>query len=152
MGLNRLESVRSETRGAMLWARRRVMLAGFIMGFAACLVLTMSAVGVAWRYRFRIVSGLARPYATHLVTQLLHALPDGYVTKNRERVMSVLDAFTNAVSRGRVNGREVGRITEQVMDGLADGRLSYQELDRILAEMERSAVGQNGMGKSVERP
>ncbi len=132
-------------------SKRRAMLAGFVLGCCTCLLLLTAAGAAAWQYRLLLASRLARPYAAQLAGQLFHALPDGYVTKNRERVICALDEFTNAVSRGEAGGREIERVSKVLLDGLADGRLSYAELDALLATMKIFASGHSSGSETVEK-
>jgi len=106
---------------------------------------------IAWQHRYRLAPRLARAYAAELGAQLLRAVPDGYVTKNRERVIASLDAFTNGVARGQVSKADIDRVTSLLFAGLADGRLSYQELDRVIEAMDAAAFSHPGVGRGEVR-
>lgn len=129
----------------MAWSRKRMVVGGFIVGFGSCVVL-MAAVGsMAWQYKHRLLPRLAQAYAVDLGVHLLRALPDGYVTKNRERVITALDAFTNAVSRGQVRKAQIAQVISLLLAGMADGALSYRELDRVIEAMEAAASAGSGI-------
>lgn len=122
----------------MMWSRRRLVLGGFVAGFASCAVLVLLLGSVVWQHRYRLASRFAQPYAAHLVAQVFRAVPDGYVTKNKERVLEVLDAFTNAVARRQVSEDQMRRVASLLLAALADGAFSYQELDQLLQAMQQS--------------
>ncbi|MCR4439448.1 MAG: hypothetical protein QHJ34_06700 [bacterium] len=135
----------------MSWSRKRLVLGGFIAGFTSCAVLLLVLASLAWQYRSRLASRFAQPYAAHLVAQVFRAVPDGYVTKNRERVLEVLDAFTNAVARRQVSEAQMRRVASLVLAALADGAFSYQELDQLLEAMQQSVPALQAGGREEGR-
>ncbi len=129
----------------MAWSRRRLVVGGFIVGFGSCAVLMAAAGGIAWHYKYRLASRFVQSYAIELGESLFRAVPDGYVTKNKERVIAALDAFTNGVSRGHVRKAEISQVTSLLLAGMADGVLTYRELDRVVEAMEAATSAGSGV-------
>ena len=74
-----------------------------------------------------------------VMTQVFTAFPDAYFTLNRERVISILDDFTNAASKHKISNGEFRQIGRKFLDALKDRQLTYAELDDILALMKKAA-------------
>lgn len=70
---------------------------------------------------------------------LFAGFPDAYMTNNRERVIQTLDDFTNAMQYQRISQDDFRNIARQMFAALQDRRLTYQELDGLLATMQEAA-------------
>jgi hypothetical protein len=116
-------------------SHRGIFLKGFLTGFLTFIIAFCLLVFLMWTNRYRLAERVFSSVATEMMEKTFESFPDGYVTKNREKVMMVLDEFTNAVAEKEVSAEEFRQITQAVVDGLRDGKLKYQELDRVLALM-----------------
>jgi len=74
-----------------------------------------------------------------VLTEVFSAFPDAYFTLNRERIIKILDDFTNAASKHKISNQEFRQIGRKFLDALKDRQLSYAELDAILALMKEAA-------------
>jgi len=76
---------------------------------------------------------------TKMTTQVFSAFPDAYFTINRERIIDIFDAFTNAASKNQIDHAEFNQLGHQFLSALRDRQLTYAELDQILATMQAAA-------------
>ncbi len=120
-------------------AGRRGFWKGLLTGVAVLLLL-LAGTG------FMILQNPAATleFATdHFLMDYLEGLfagfPDAYMTNNRERVIQTLDDFTNAMQYQRVSPDDFRAIARQMFAALQDRRLTYQELDGLLATMQEAA-------------
>ena len=120
-------------------AGRRGFWKGLLTGVAVLLLL-LAGTG------FMILQNPAATleFATdHFLMDYLEGLfagfPDAYMTNNRERVIQTLDDFTNAMQYQRVSQDDFRAIARQMFAALQDRRLTYQELDGLLATMQEAA-------------
>lgn len=116
---------------------------GFWKGLLAGVVAILLLMGVGG---FMIVQNPAATLefaADHFLMDYLESLfagfPDAYMTNNRERVIQTLDDFTNAMQYQRVSKDAFRAIARQMFAALQDRRLTYQELDGLLATMQEAA-------------
>lgn len=121
-------------------SKRKAFLSGVAVGFLICAVLLAALAGVTWKNRFRVAGKIATAQIAILAEHFFRALPEGYVTKNRETVMDVLDEFTNSVGSENVTKAELQAISRAIVAGLEDGKLRYRELDYILELMHTAAT------------
>ncbi len=73
-----------------------------------------------------------------VLTEVFTAFPDAYFTYNREKVISILDDFTNAASNHKISSSEFSGLGHQVLNALKDKTLTYEELDLILDKMQNA--------------
>ncbi len=120
---------------------RRSFIKGLLCGILLVVVLAAIAAGLLWKHRYRLFERAATAQVATLSEHFFKALPEGYVTKNGDKVMAALDAFTNAVGRDQVENEALRGISSAIVKGLQDGALSYEELDAILLLMQRATEG-----------
>ena len=89
--------------------------------------------------RYEVVGKVASTQVAEVAEHFFRALPEGYVTKKKELVLTVLDEFTNSVSRENVTDSEIQGISNAMLIGMEDGHFTYHELDLILTLMHNAA-------------
>jgi hypothetical protein len=114
---------------------------GLLTGFLTVFLLFIGAVFVIWQNKERVVEYVAGHFFMDYAENLFAGFPDGYMTHNRERVLLVLDEFTNAMAAQRVSKDDFRAIFYEIMSDLRDQRLTYQELEALLQHFERAARG-----------
>lgn len=124
--------------------KKRVFMRGLLTGLLAAVVL-FSAIGAyLWSNRMQYAASAAQYVAGDFLWNLFRYFPDGYVSRNREKFVDTLDAFTNAVSFGQVTKNDFQELSAIIMTGIEDRKLTYQEVDAILQRMNEAAQGANG--------
>ena len=73
------------------------------------------------------------------MSELFSSFPDAYFSYNREKVIDIFDSFTNAASKNKISSTEFNRIGKQFLASVTDKQLTYKELDRILAMMQKAS-------------
>ena len=96
-----------------------------------------------WSNKEKIFSSGLNFVVSDYFENIVKAFPDGYITKNKERVLEVFDVFVNGAAKNRVSQREFRLIAKKSMSALEDGKLKYQELDHIINLMEKAARNYN---------
>ena len=121
-------------------SKGKTFLTGFVVGVLLCVITAAVGAGLIWKNRYRIFSRIASNEISLISEQFFRALPEGYVTKNRTLVLSVLDEFTNSMTRENITSDEMHNISRTLIFGLEDGAFSYEELDSILNLMHQAAI------------
>jgi hypothetical protein len=114
---------------------------GLLTGFLSVFLAFVVAVFIIWQNKERAVEFVAGHFFMDYAENLFSGFPDGYMTHNRERVILVLDEFTNAMAAQRVSKDDFRAIFYELMGDLRDQRLTYQELEALLQHFERAARG-----------
>ena len=120
-------------------SKGKTFLTGFVVGILLCVITAAVGAGLIWKNRYRIFSKVASHEISAVSEHFFRALPEGYVTKNRTQVLSVLDEFTNAMGRDNITSAELQKISRALLLGMEDGNFSYEELDSILSLMRQAA-------------
>jgi hypothetical protein len=115
---------------------------GMCAGVLTFFLLLMGTGFWAWQNKEKVVEYVASQFFMDYAKNLFAGFPDGYMTHNRERVLLVLDEFTNAMAAQRVSQEDFHAIFREFLGGLRDHRLTYQELESLLQHFERAARGQ----------
>ena len=116
---------------------------GFWKGLFAGLVAMMLLIGalgfVVLQNPAATLEFVTEQFLMDYLEGLFAGFPDAYMTNNRERVIQTLDDFTNAMQYQRVSKDDFRGLARQMFAALQDRRLTYQELDGLLAAMETAA-------------
>ena len=116
---------------------------GFWKGLLAgvgIIVLLFGVLGfVVWQNPAATLAFVADHFLMDYMESLFAGFPDAYMTNNRERVIQTLDEFTNAMQFQRVSQENFRSIARELFAALKDRRLTYEELDGILARMQNAA-------------
>ncbi len=121
--------------------KKRVFMRGLGAGMLAAFLLLGTIGGYFWVNRMQYLASAAEYVAGDFLWNLFRYFPDGYVTKNREKFVDTLDQFTNAISFGKVTKSDFQRLSATIMEGIKDRKLTYQEIDAILLQMNEAAQG-----------
>ena len=119
----------------------RVFWRGLITGMLSTLILLGSAGGYFWVNRMQYAASAAEYVAGDFLWNVFRYFPDGYVSNNKEKFINTLDAFTNAVSFGKITKSDFQQLSATFMASLQDRKLTYQEIDDILRLMNEAADG-----------
>ena len=71
--------------------------------------------------------------------QIFASFPDAYFTNNKDRIMNVLDDFTNATEAHRVSKESYKRLGRMIMRDLRDKKLTYKELNGLVDQLNKMA-------------
>ncbi len=112
---------------------------GIIIGVLIPISLFSSLVIIAIFFQKDIEAKVGEYLMGTVLTEVFSAFPDGYFTHNRERIIKILDDFTNAASKHKISNSEFRQIGRKFLNALKDRQLSYAELDGILALMKEAA-------------
>ncbi len=119
--------------------KKRVFMRGLLVGVLSTFILLGAIGGYFWVNRMQYVASAAEYVAGDFLWNIFRYFPDGYVTKNREKFVDTLDVFTNAISFGKVTKSDFQNISATIMAGIQDRKLTYQEIDAILEQMNEAA-------------
>jgi hypothetical protein len=127
--------------------KREIKKKSFRVGFVFGLFTTYFMIGL-FVFAFlpskkTLLSGGLNFFVADYFEEIIKAIPDGYVTRNKEKVMDVFDEFVNSAAKNNVSKTEYRQILQATMNALQDGTLQYQELDNIINLMEIAAKGPN---------
>ena len=120
-------------------SKKSAFFLGFITGILLCVTTAGLVAGYMWKHRYEVVGKVASTQVAEVAEHFFRALPEGYVTKKKELVLTVLDEFTNSVSRENVTDSEIQGISNAMLIGMEDGHFTYHELDLILTLMHNAA-------------
>lgn len=120
-------------------AGRRGFWKGLLAGIAVLLLLLGGIGLVILQNPAAALEFAADHFLMDYMESLFAGFPDAYMTNNRERVIQTLDDFTNAMQYQRVSKDDFRTIARQIFAALQDRRLTYQELDGLLATMQEAA-------------
>jgi hypothetical protein len=121
--------------------KKRIFVRGLLAGMLAMLMILSSVGGYFWVNRMQYAASAAEYVAGDFLWSVFRYFPDGYVSNNREKFVSTLDAFTNAVSFGKITKSDFQQLSASFMASLQDRKLTYQEIDDILRIMNEAAEG-----------
>ncbi len=122
-------------------AGRRGFGKGLLTGVLTMFLLFIGAGFVIWQNKEKAIEYVASHFFMDYAENLFAGFPDGYMTYNRERVLAVLDEFTNAMAAQRVSRDDFRAIFREILGDLRDQRLTYQELEALLQHFEQAARG-----------
>ncbi|MBC8184187.1 hypothetical protein H8E88_24095 [candidate division KSB1 bacterium] len=111
---------------------------GFVFGFFTTYILLGIIIFSFFPNKQMIIKNGLSVVVSGYFKDVVKAFPDGYITRNKEKVITVFDSFVNGAAKNRVSNSEYRRISQQTMIALQDGVLKYQELDAILELMEQA--------------
>jgi hypothetical protein len=114
---------------------------GFVFGFFSTYILLGILIFSLFPNKQLIIKNGLSVVASEYFKDIIKAFPDGYITKNKEKVLDVFDSFVNGAAKNKVSNSEFRKISETSMIALQDGQLKYQELDAILELMEQAVKG-----------
>ncbi|MGH7491792.1 MAG: hypothetical protein ACREOO_05305 [bacterium] len=121
--------------------KKRIFVRGILVGVLSTVLLLGAAGGYFWANRMQYAASAAEYVAGDFLWSVFRYFPDGYVSNNREKFINTLDAFTNAVSFGKITQSDFQRLSATFMASLQDRKLTYQEIDDILRLMNEAADG-----------
>ncbi len=120
-------------------AGRRGFWKGLLAGVLAVILLLGAAGFIALNNPAPTIEFVVENFLMDYLEGVFAGFPDAYMTNNRERVIQTLDEFTNAMQYQRVSKDDFRAIARQMFAALQDRRLTYQELDGLLATMQEAA-------------
>lgn len=120
-------------------ASRRGFWKGLLTGVVVLLLLLAGTGFMVSQNPAATLEFAAEHFLMGYMEDLFAGFPDAYMTNNRERVIQTLDDFTNAMQYQRVSQDSFRAIARQLFAALQDRRLTYQELDGLLATMQEAA-------------
>lgn len=124
--------------------KRRIWLRGMLAGALLVLLLAGTVTAYFWLNRGKYLQVAASWVAGDLFYELFRYFPDGYVTNNKEKFVTTLDAFVNAAARDEITKYDLQQLAAALVSHIQDRRLTYKEVDEILMLMEIAARhGQN---------
>jgi hypothetical protein len=112
---------------------------GLLVGVAAVMLLMGVAGFLIWQNQAATLEFVADHFLMGYLENLFAGFPEAYMTNNRERVIQTLDTFTNAMQNQQVSKDDFREIARQIFAALKDQRLTYQELDGLLAHLQKAA-------------
>lgn len=116
---------------------------GFLKGLATGLLLAIMPVVIVgvivWRNPAKVVEFAASHFLMGYAENLFAGFPEAYMTNNRDRVLQVMDEFTNAMASQRVSRDDFREIFRQSFAALQDQRITYQEMEVLLQSLERAS-------------
>jgi hypothetical protein len=121
--------------------KKRIFIRGLLAGVLSTVIMLGAIGGYLWVNRMQYVASAAEFVAGDFLWSVFRYFPDGYVTKNREKFVDTLDNFTNAISYGKITKGDFQQLSATIMDGIRDRKLTYQEIDAILLQMNEAAQG-----------
>ena len=124
--------------------KKRVFVRGLLTGMLAAFLLLGAIGGYLWTNRMQYAASAAQYVAGDFLWNLFRYFPDGYVSKNREKFVDTLDQFTNAISFGKITKDDFQALSATIMEGIRDRKLTYQEIDAILQQMNEAAQRPGG--------
>jgi len=123
-------------------AGRRGFWKGALAGVGVIVLLVGLMGFIALQNPAATVEFVVENFLMDYVEGVFAGFPDAYMTNNRERVIQTLDEFTNAMQYQRIGKDDFRVIARQMFAALQDRRLTYQELDGLLATMQEAAKPQ----------
>ena len=120
-------------------AGRRGFWKGLMAGVAAIMLLAGVMGFIVWQNQAATLEFVAEHFLMDYAESIFAGFPDAYMTNNRERVIQTLDDFTNAMQYQRVSQDDFRDIARQIFAALKDRRLTYQEMDELLASLQKAA-------------
>lgn len=116
--------------------KRRAFVRGLVIGCVFLLILEGVLMAAAYSQREAIVKVLAKHFLAEYMEEFFAGFPDAYMTYNRDRVLLVLDNFTNAVAAHKVKKEVFNELLTKILQAISDRKVSYQEIDELLKIME----------------
>lgn len=120
-------------------AGRRGFWKGLLTGLLVMVLLAGGMGLIAWQNPAGTLQWVVENFLMDYAESLFAGFPDAYMTNNRERVIQTLDEFTNAMQYQRVSRDDFREIARQIFSMLQDRRITYQEMDGLLASLQKAA-------------
>lgn len=117
-------------------ARKKSLIAGIFLGVLLSIFIVVGVVSLLW-FNQDVVADKALDYIiSGYMKDLFESFPDAYVSYNQQRILLVLDNFTNAAAKHYVSDAEFKEIGKSIVFALRDKELTYHEIDDILSQMK----------------
>ena len=123
--------------------KRKSFRNGLIFGFLSTYFMIGIIAFSLWCNKEKFLNDGLNFVISDYFENIVKAFPDGYITKNKERVLDVFDSFVNGAAKNRISKKEFKQIAKKSMNALEDGKLKYQELDNIINLMEKAVINSN---------
>jgi len=117
--------------------RKKFFRLGFLAGFGFLLWLLVLGGLVLWANRDSVVKGAIDIAAQGFVEEVFQSFPEAYMTLNKERIIPLLDDFTNLAQANRIPRSVYRRVGVLVVSALRDKKLTYRELNAIFDYIEQ---------------
>ncbi len=120
---------------------------GVLVGFAGIWALIFFILIFLVINKETLINQSADFVVSHVMEGIFQAFPDGYWTKNHDKIVPILDRFTNAAADHKISKAEYGRISRRILYALKDRRLTYQELENILDLLNEASISSEKSSK-----
>ena len=125
------------------YAKRRSFIKGFLLGIFFVVILNCLGAFYLWLNLDKMADKALTLMVPKLMESIFKAIPDAYVSYNREKVLNTFDDFTNAVAANQISQAEFRTIGRKVILALKDRRFTYREIDGILETMDSAVKNSN---------
>lgn len=120
-------------------AKRKSLLYGMLLGVLLFCVIIAAFASILWLNQ-DVVAEKALDYViSGYMKDLFESFPDAYVSHNQQKILLILDKFTNAAAKKNVSEAEFKEIGKSIIFALRDKELTYHEIDKILSQMKRAS-------------
>ncbi len=75
----------------------------------------------------------------NIMEDVFESFPDGYWTYNQDKIIPILDRFTNAAADHKISRSDYHKISRAIMYSLKDRRLTYKELENLLDLLNKAS-------------
>ena len=120
--------------------RKEIKKKGFWIGFWVGFFITYFIIGfiflLVWVNFDKVVQPTVKMFLTKQLEDVVDAIPESYVTRNKEKVLDVLDKFANGAEKNKITKSEFNNIAVITLTSFKDKKLTYKEIDSILKSME----------------
>ena len=137
-GINE-EALRKLTAIEVKQAKRQGLLAGFLSVIFLLVFISIALSVYFWFNKEQVVEKVIDITVLRLLEDVAQTFPDGYMTRNGDRVLDVFDKFVNAAAANKVSKNSYKIIAKSIMVALNDRKLNYHEINNIVNQMERAA-------------
>lgn len=119
--------------------RKKTLTQGILLGVLICVLIVFSFGFFLWLHQDKIAEKALEYIVSSYMIELFSTFPDAYVSFNQHKIIPILDEFTNAAANKKVSEAEFREIGKSLIRALKDKKLTYHEIDAILAKMKRAS-------------
>ena len=137
-GINE-EALRKLTAIEVKQAKRQGLLAGFLSVIFLLVFISIALSVYFWFNKDQVVEKFIDITVLRLLEDAAQTFPEGYMTRNGDRVLEVFDKFVNAAAANQVSKNGYKNVAKSIMVALNDRKLNYPEINNIVNQMEQAA-------------
>ena len=121
---------------------------GLLLGLGSFWLIAAIGIAILVVNKESLMNESANLVMGGIMKDVFESFPDGYWTYNQDKIIPILDRFTNAAADHKISRSNYRKISRAIMYSLKDRRLTYKELENLLDLLNKVAASGTALNKN----